>query len=81
MDRQEAHKVAAHKARYTHKPWIAYMDQSGTAHAEQETADSVKRAMLGAGTGGYWTAYSGTRGYVQRWPMGVLRLRNFKAKF
>lgn len=81
MDRQEAHKIAANKARYTHKPWIAYVGRDGSAQAEMETADSVKRAMLACGTKGYWTAYSGTRGHIQRWPLGVLRLRNFRARF
>ena len=78
MTREEAHKLAAHKARYTHKPWIAYVGRDGCAYAELETADAVKRAMLASGTGGRWTAYSGTRGHVQRWPLGVLRLRNLK---
>ena len=78
MDRQEAHKLAAHKARYTHKPWIAWTGRDGDAHAAQETRAAVKRAMLDVGTSGYWTAYSGTKGFVQRWPLGILRLKNLK---
>lgn len=81
MTRQEAHNLAAHKARYTHKPWIAWVGRDGAGRAALETRDSVKQAMLDSGTAGRWTAYSGTRGYVQRWPLGVLRLRNFLAKF
>ncbi len=78
MERHEAHKLAAHKARYTHKAWIAWVDSNGVGHAAAETKDAVKQAMLAVGTAGRWTAYSGTRGYVQRWPLGVLRLRNLK---
>lgn len=78
MERTEAHKLAAHKARYTHKPWIAWVDRDGVGHAERETMDAVKRAMLAVGTKGYWSAYSGTRRHLQRWPSGILRMKNLK---
>lgn len=78
MTAQEAHKFAAHKARYGHKCWIAWKDAAGNGFAELETPSSVKRAMLAIGTKGHWTAFNGTVGYIQRWNLGILRLRSFK---
>lgn len=79
MTGPEAHKLAAHKARYGHRCWIAWKERDGTYSVALQTPETVKRAMLAVGTQGRWQSYSGTIGYVQRWWMGWTYIRNERA--
>ena len=71
MTPQDAHNLAARKARYAHQTWIAW-----GSNAARATPETIKAAMLATGTQGNFTGYMGTTGFKIGWGMALIWRNN-----
>jgi hypothetical protein len=72
---------ARHNARYSHKPWIAWVNRQDEQTCAKCSAETIKRAMLDVGTQGYIYLYDGG-GFAQMldwWTANNLRRQNIRA--
>ncbi len=76
MTIQEAHATGKRKARYGHRPWIAWKE-GDMGRAEPATAGTIKAAMLATGTREHFTGFDTTgTGHVLHWRGALTWLRN-----
>jgi hypothetical protein len=74
------HNRAKEIAKKSSYDQIAWRDRSGVRHEERVTAESVKAAMLAAGTKGRFTVYSARTGTPLSitWRLAVAYFANLK---
>lgn len=74
---------AVRKARYGHRDWIFWTDKAGTDHFESKSRDSIKKALLSAGTQGRWYIIDANSGVLFKgwWWLGINMMRQIKGGY
>ncbi|WP_114944427.1 hypothetical protein [Microvirga calopogonii] len=72
--------LAKRKARYGHRDWLFWKDRNGASHCARRSAETVKAAMLAAGTSGKWFIVQASTGVLVKgfWRLGINLLKNAK---
>lgn len=77
MDNVTAFAVARQKARYGHRDWIVWKGRDGLWNAAVRSVESIKQALLAAGTQGRWYLIPPDGvSHIGFWRMGVIMMRN-----
>jgi hypothetical protein len=79
IDGDSCFQAAQQKARFGHRDWIYWSDQDGK-HAEVKSVESVKRALMAAGTKGFWVLIHADSGIASKgfFAMGLNLLRQIR---
>ena len=59
---ESAHTLAERKARYGHRDWIVWRDETGTAKAAPRTTGALEQAIRESATRGYFHHYGASSG-------------------
>ncbi len=77
----DAHRVARHYARYSHKDWICWLDANGIKKAARVSYASIKQAMLESGTQREFFLYDSNPGHLTwfvSWSLAAMFLKQIK---
>jgi len=68
------------KARFGHRDWVCWHDRNDLFHAERESAESVKKALLSVGTQGRFVVVEANTGHLHLtgWWVGLNIIRQYR---